>query len=90
MPDDIKKSKFQLEYMKATMFGGTWVKVIPFQLSNAKTSSFRLVISLMQLIFIIRLAFLPYLLFKFSVSDKVLFALCNGGEEFTSKKYLPI
>ena len=30
MPDDIKKSKFQLEYMKATMFGGTWIKDMPY------------------------------------------------------------
>ena len=30
MPNDIKKSKFQLEYMKATMFGGSWVKDMQF------------------------------------------------------------
>ena len=30
MPDEIKKSKFQLEYMKAIMFGGSWVKDMPY------------------------------------------------------------
>ena len=30
MPDDIKKSKFQFEYMKAIMFGGSWVKDMPY------------------------------------------------------------
>ena len=30
MPDDIKKSKFQLEYMKAIMLGGSGVKDMPF------------------------------------------------------------
>ena len=30
MSDDIKKSTFHWEYMKATMFGGPWIKDMPF------------------------------------------------------------
>jgi len=45
-------------------------KTYHFHLSIAMTSSFRLLISLKLLVFIVRLAFLPYLLFILNVSDK--------------------
>ena len=30
MPDDIKKSKLELAYIRAIIFGGSWVKDMPF------------------------------------------------------------
>ena len=73
MPDVIKKSKFQLEHMKATMFGGTWVKDMPFssfKCNDVMLQAFDFKLKLKLLIFIVRLAFLPYLLFRFNASDK--------------------
>ena len=70
MPDDIKKSKFQLEYMKATMFGGSWVKDMQFPSFKCHGIKLQAFYFTKALIFIVRLAFLPYLLFKFNVSDK--------------------
>ena len=45
MPDDVKKSTFQLEYITATLLGELGSETCHLHLSNAMTSNFRLLIS---------------------------------------------